>query len=260
MRTYAAVLFFAFAIGLVFALGCSPIYLVALPDGGRQQVFPQPDGGIVIDFDGGTTSCLPNPSCIVTLSDGGIAGDCHAGYQECQADGTLGTCTPYGNCPAPASTCSGYTDILFILDDSATDVSAADFITAQSAIQLYVFENQQWNYLYGLQDVPGCGDGGWGPFDNQGLERASVFLPFISVQCVANAGPTSMQTAEANAITILNNMHQVQVSGKFIFIFQPGPQEFTQENLQGIQVITVGYGQLTIDEIFNLLTGAVVCG
>lgn len=261
MRTCAAVLFFAFAVGLIFALGCTPIYLVALPDGGRQQVFPQPDGGIVIDFDGGTTSCLPNPGCIITSDAGSTA--CHAGFQECLADGTLGACTPYGNCPAPASTCNGFVDLFFILDDSSADVSPVDFIIAQSAIQLYTFENQQWNYLYGLQDVPGCT---WSGADAQGgLERASTFLPFISVQCVANAPAPdvalAVQQVTANTPWVAPNG---QLQARFIFVFTDEPfksetQIVNVKNQIPITVIYIGYFGQTVDGLFNLLTGSVVC-
>lgn len=240
---------------LAVLTACSPIYLVALPDGGRAPFIPPHDGGVVATLDGGFTSCLPNPDCIVE-----DAGECHAGFQECLEDGTLGECQPYGNCPIPEATCSGFVDIVFILDDSGQDVSASDFITVQQAISTFVWENQQWNYLYAMEDVPGCNDGGWTPYDAQGLERATAFLPFISVQCVTSGPPGNL----AETLTdVLDYTPWVapngQLSGKFVFVFQPGNFQETDYVTQGVNVSVFGYGQNTTDEVFNRLTADVTC-
>lgn len=239
-------------------LSCSPIYLVSLPDGGTTPFIPPHDGGVVVQFDGGFTACLPNPDCLV---DAGPNAPCHAGFQECLPAGVLGPCQPYASCPPPESTCSGFVDIVFILDDDAQDVSAADFITVQQAIATYVWENQQWNYLYAMEDVPGCNDGGWAPYDVQGLERASAFLPFISVQCVTD-GPTG------NLATTLTDVLDYtpwvapngQISGKFVFVFQSGDFQETDYVKQGVSVAVFGYGHNTLDELFSRLTRDVVCG
>ena len=255
MRTLFAALFLLFALGLCVALdGCSPIYLVALPDGGRIPYVPPQDGGVVAVLDGGFTSCLPNPDCFVD------AGECHAGFQNCLPDGTLGTCTAYASCPPPETSCTGFVDIVFILDDDAQDVSVADFITVQQSISTFVWENQQWNYLYALEDVPGCNDGGWEPYDNQGLERASVFLPFISVQCVTSGPPGNLAKTLTNVLDYTPWVApNGQLSGKFVFVFQPGDFQETDYVAQGVNVSVFGYGQNTTDEVFNRLTADVTC-
>jgi hypothetical protein len=242
-----------FFLGALLA-ACSPVYLVALPDGGTIPYIPAHDGGVVVAFDGGFTACLPNPDCLVD------AGTCHAGFQECLPSGVLGPCTAYASCPPPESTCTGFVDIVFILDDSAQDVSAADFIVVQQAISTFVWENQQWNYLYAVEDVPGCDDGGWEPYGAQGLERAAAFLPFISVQCVTN-GP-----AGNLAVTLTDVLDYTpwvapngQLSGKFVFVFQSGDFQETDYVTQGVHVSVMGYGQNTTDEVFNRLTRDVVC-